>query len=232
MAPPPLTENQTAILYSRVSTDEQAESGLGLADQAEKLGALSLLNDWTSTVELVDDGESAKTLNRPAMKQALQMLANGEAHVLAVVKLDRRTRSVSDLAYLMQLAEKQGWVLVIHDLGVDTSTASGELVANVMTSVSQWERKVIGERTKAALAVKKSEGARLGRPVALANDTRNRIVTERANGLTFQAIADGLTADGIPTARGGKWYAGTVQKVLASVDLNPNGETSKKPKAA
>lgn len=220
MAPPSLSDGQTALLYSRVSTDEQADSGLGLADQATKLQSLATLNDWHSAIELVDDGESAKTLNRPAMKKALRMLAAGEAHVLAVVKLDRLTRSVADLARLMELSKAEGWVLVIHDLGVDTSTASGKLVANVMTSVSEWEREVIGERTSAALQVLKADGQRLGRPIELDDKTRARIASERAEGRTLQAIAEGLTADEVPTARGGKWYPATIRRVLESVALD------------
>ena len=219
MAPPALTEDQTALLYSRVSTEDQAESGLGLDDQAEKLQALATLKGWAS-VDLVDDGESAKTLNRPAMQQALQMLADGDAHALVTVKLDRLTRSVADLAALMAMSEAQGWSLVILDLGIDTSTASGKLVANVMASVAQWEREVIGERTSAALQILKSNGHRLGRPVETSDDARSRIVAERSEGRTMQAIADGLTADGVPTARGGKWYPSTIRRVLGSVALD------------
>ena len=118
-----MATTKTAILYSRVSTDDQADSGLGLADQGEKLQALAKVNDWHSTVQLVDDGYSAKSLDRPAMTEALNMLATGQADALAAVKLDRLTRSVEDLAKLMSLSDKQGWRLVIHDLGVDTSTA-------------------------------------------------------------------------------------------------------------
>lgn len=221
----------TAILYSRVSTDDQAESGLGLADQSQKLQALATLKDW-HPVELIDDGVSAKNLDRPAMEKALEMLASGQAHALVAVKLDRLTRSVADLAELMKRSEAEGWSLVILDLGIDTSTASGKLVANVMASVAQWEREVIGERTSAALRIIKGNGRHLGRPVALEDETRSRIAAERAEGKSLRAIAEGLTADGVPTARGGKWHASTVKGVLNSLDLNPNGETSKKAKVA
>jgi DNA invertase Pin-like site-specific DNA recombinase len=102
------------------------------------------------------------------MTQALDILTKGEAHALVVTKLDRLTRSVSDLADLMERAQAEGWALVVIELGIDTTTSGGRLVANVMASVSQWEREAIGERTKAALAVKRAEGHRLGRPVLLA----------------------------------------------------------------
>ena len=222
----------TAILYSRVSTDDQAESGLGLADQKKRLEGMAAAKGWDNTVSLVDDGASAKNLNRPAMAEALEMLAAGEAFALVVTKLDRLTRSVEDLGGLMETANREGWALIILDLGVDTTTASGELVANVMASIAQWERKVIGERTSAALRILKGNGRHLGRPVETQADTRQRIAAERAEGKSLRAIAEGLTTDGIPTARGGKWHASTVKAVLVSVDRNPDGETSKKPKKA
>lgn len=73
-----------AILYSRVSTDEQAESGHGLADQRARLDGMAAAKGWANTVALVDDGVSAKTLNRPAMTEALALLAAGEAGALFV----------------------------------------------------------------------------------------------------------------------------------------------------
>lgn len=211
---------KTAILYARVSTEDQAESGLGLADQMAKLRAMATIKDLHS-IELVDDGHSAKTLNRPAMTEALTMLAGGHADVLVVTKLDRLTRSVGDFADLLDLATRQGWALNVIELGVDTSTAAGKLVANVMMSVAQWEREVIGERTSAALQQLKADGKRLGRPVALSDEIRHRIAIERSDGLSLRAIARGLNDDGVATAQGGKsWYAATVKAVLTSVDLD------------
>ena len=120
----------------------------------------------------------------------------------------------------MELAQRQGWSLVVLDLGIDTTTASGELVANVMTAVSQWERKVIGERTSAALQTLKASGKRLGRPVALPESTRQRIASERRLGSTYKAIADRLNADDIATVKGGPWHAATVADVVKSVELD------------
>ena len=117
-------------------------------------------------------------------------------------------------------AERQGWALVVIDLGCDTSTASGRMVANLMATIGQWEREIIGERTSAALAVKKSQGQRLGRPVSLPDAVRYRIARERVTGSTWQAIADGLNADSVPTAKGGQWRVSTVHKVCKSVALD------------
>ncbi len=213
------SEQLPAVLYSRVSTDDQAESGLGLADQTEKLRAMAVVKGWIG-LELVDDGVSAKNLNRPAMAEALRMLAAGEAGALVVAKLDRLTRSVVDLGELMATADSEGWALIVLDLGIDTTTASGELVANVMTAVSQWERKVIGERTSAALQTLKAGGRRLGRPVALPHQVRTRIATERRLGSTYRAIADRLNTDDVPTVNGGQWRVSTVADVVNSVELD------------
>ncbi len=211
---------KTAILYARVSTEDQADSGLGLADQLTKLRAMATVKDLDG-IEKIDDGYSAKSLNRPAMTEALEMLAAGEADALVVTKLDRLTRSVGDFADLLDLATKQGWALNVIELGVDTGTASGKLVANVMMSVAQWEREVIGERTSAAPQQLKRDGKRLGRPVTLADSARTRIATERSDGRSLRAIAGDLNTDGIQTSQGGKqWFAATVKAVLDSIELD------------
>ncbi len=105
--------------------------------------------------------------------------------------------------------------LVTLDLGVDTTTPSGEMVANVMATFAQFERRLIGQRTKDALAVKKREGVKLGRPLSVPKAIVNRIVRERKKGLSLRVIAQGLNDDGVPTGHGGvKWYASTVRAVL------------------
>ena len=209
-----------AILYSRVSTDDQAESGLGLEDQRKRLDGMAAAKGWVSTLSLTDNGVSAKSLDRPALSQALELLASGQAQALMVTKLDRLTRSVGDLGELMARAESEGWALIVLDLGVDTTTASGKLVANVMGAVAQWEREIIGERTKAALAAKKAQGHRLGGPISLPEDVRQRIARERVFGSTYREITEGLNADKVPTVRGGQWRISTVADVCKSVALD------------
>jgi DNA invertase Pin-like site-specific DNA recombinase len=142
---------------------------------------------------------------------------SGSADVLAVAKLDRLSRSVLDFANLMVRSTKLGWGLVALDLGVDTTTASGKLVANVMVSVAEWERDIIGQRTREALAEKRAAGTRLGGPQLVPLAAVQRIVEARQAGGTLRAIAASLTTDGVPTARGrASWSASSVQAVLAS----------------
>jgi DNA invertase Pin-like site-specific DNA recombinase len=105
--------------------------------------------------------------------------------------------------------------LVALDLGVDTTTPSGEMMANVLAVFAQFERRLIGQRTKDALAVRRAEGASLGRPAVLPVEVVARIRSERAAGATYRAIANGLNGDAVPTAHGGvQWWPATVRKAL------------------
>lgn len=214
-------QSNRVIAYMRVSTEEQAMSGLGLADQRSTLEAEAKRRDWTDVEYVTDDGYSAKSLARPGIADALDKLRTGKAGILVVSKLDRLSRSLLDFAGLMSQAEREGWRIVVLDMNVDTTTPSGALVAHVLSAFSEYERRIIGARTSAALQQLKSQGVRLGRPVAMASDVRERIVSERAGGKTLTAIADGLNSDGVPTARGGaRWYASTVKAALASAALD------------
>lgn len=201
--------------YVRVSTDEQADSGAGLSAQRLALQQGTSVRGW-QVVEVVEDaGLSAKNLKRPGLLRALAMVERGEAEVLMVAKLDRLSRSLLDFAALMEQSRRQGWSLVALDLGVDTSTPAGEMMANVLATFAQFERRLIGQRTKDALAVKRAEGVRLGRPRTLPADVVERIHGLRADGLSLMGIANELNRDGVPTAQGGAhWHPSTVRVVL------------------
>jgi DNA invertase Pin-like site-specific DNA recombinase len=202
-----------AIGYLRVSTDGQAESGAGMAAQRSTI-VTECQHRGLPLLEMAEDaGLSAKTLDRPALAGALARLEAGEAAVLVVAKLDRLARSVADFANLVRLAERQGWAVLACDLGVDMTTPTGGLLANVTASVAEWERKIIGTRTREALAARKAAGVRLGRPRQLDPAVADRIRAERASGATFQAIADGLNAEGITTPTARPWSPTLVRKV-------------------
>ena len=209
------------IGYLRVSTDEQAVSGLGLGDQRSVIAAEAARRDWADVEFLSDEGYSAKNLSRPAIASALDMLRKGQASVLVVSKLDRLSRSLLDFATLMDRARHEGWELVVLDLAIDTTVPSGQLMANVMAAFAEYERQLIGARTSAALQQLKAQGKRLGRPRTLPVEVTARVLAARDEGQTLAAIADALNNDGVATARGGaRWYPSTVRAVLVSAELD------------
>ncbi len=204
----------TMIGYLRVSTEEQANSGLGLEAQRETIQRYADAHDW-DVVWYEDAGLSAKSLDRPQLQAALDRLdtstSRRDVDGIVVAKLDRLSRSVVDFAGVLDLARARKWALVAIDLGVDTSTPTGELVANVMMSVAQWERRVIGERTSAAMQAAKRAGRHMGRVSTLPEVTRARLLALRATH-TLVATADALNAEGLTTATGALWTENTVCK--------------------
>lgn len=206
-----------AVAYVRVSTTEQADSGAGLAAQRTTIDAEVARRGW-DLIEVYTDRASGKSLaGREGLDRALGELDGGRADVLVVAKLDRLSRSLLDFAALMERSRRKGWSLVALDLGVDTTTPAGEMVASLMATFAQYERRIIGVRTKEALAAKKAAGVRLGRPRSLPQAVVDRIVRQRQTGASFRAIADDLQREGVPTAQGGAhWHPATVRQVLLS----------------
>lgn len=205
------------IAYIRVSTSEQGISGLGLEAQRRAIVQAATHRDWRLT--FIEDTGSGKDLNRPGLTTALATLRSGQVDGLVIAKLDRLSRSFIDFAALMERARREGWALVSLDLGVDTSTPQGEMLANVMATFAQFERRLISERTKAALAVLRAQGRQLGRPPVLPAQVRAAIGQWRAAGCSLGAIAQRLNEDAVPTAHGGRqWYPSTVRAVLRSAE--------------
>ncbi|HEY5011433.1 MAG TPA: recombinase family protein [Acidimicrobiia bacterium] len=205
-----------AVGYVRVSTAGQSESGAGLADQRRVIGSECDRRGWDLARVCADDGASGRSIDRrPALQEALDALAAGDVSVLVTAKLDRLSRSVLDFASLMARAERDGWAIVVLDVNVDTSTPSGEMMANVVAAFAQYERRLISERTKRALAVKRAEGVQLGRPRSIPGVVRQRIAEMRHEGLSYQRIADVLNAADVPRGQNGvKWWPGTIHRVL------------------
>lgn len=216
------------IGYLRVSTDEQARSGLGLEAQRERVAHEAQRRDWSVTW-ITDDGYTAANLERPGIARALSALHDRKADALVVAKLDRLSRSLLDFAGLMERAQRERWNLVCLDLGIDLSTPQGQLMANVMASFAAYERELIRQRTRDALRALKMRGARLGRPVVVSPTVGAAIRAWRATGCTWQACADALNRASVPTAHDGrKWYASTVRSVLASAALDAEAAAARR----
>lgn len=209
------SEPMRAVGYCRVSTDEQGRSGLGLESQRDTIEREVARRGWTME-HIYTDVASGKSLRRRhEMSGALAALDASRADVLVVAKLDRLSRSVSDFAAILARSRTERWELNICDLGVDTTTPSGKMVAQIMMVLAEWEREMIGDRTKAALQVARSRGTKLGRPSNTSDETRRLIRVLRDSGQSYAAIATSLEREGVPTAQGGKWHAATVRKLCA-----------------
>jgi DNA invertase Pin-like site-specific DNA recombinase len=203
------------IGYTRVSTDGQAESGAGLDAQEAQIRVECDHRGWELVRIATDTGSGKSLAGRAELADALTDLDAGNADAMVAAKLDRVARSVLDFAELMARAARRGWSLVVLDVAVDTSTPSGELMATVVSAFAQYERRLIGQRTRDALAAKKAAGVQLGRRRTLDPAVRARIIAERASGRTLGAIAHDLNAGGVPTAHGGaQWHASTVKKIV------------------
>ena len=205
------------LAYVRVSTDEQADSGAGLAAQRGAILAEIERRGWKEVEFIEDAGFSGRSLRRPGIEAALDALKRRKADTLVVAKVDRLSRSLVDFAGLMDRSAREGWALVALDLGVDTTTPTGEMVANVMATFAQFERRLIGQRTKEALAAKRAANPAMpiGRASNVPDAVVERIKAERESGASYAVIADQLTSDRVATAQGGRrWYASTVRSVL------------------
>ncbi len=218
-----------AVGYVRVSTRDQADSGASLAAQRAKIEAYAVLHDL-ELVEIIEDaGCSAKSLDRPGMARLLGLIKRRAIGAVIVAKLDRITRSVRDLGELIELFKRSGVEFASVGDHIDTSTAAGRLVLNVMGSVSQWEREAIGERTRDALAVMRAQGRRISRhaPYGFRSDGNGcwveddheqracrLIVRLRARGLSLRQIGAELERRGARARTGSRLSPKVVAGVL------------------
>jgi DNA invertase Pin-like site-specific DNA recombinase len=210
-----------AVAYCRVSTDEQAKNGVSIDAQRSAIQAFAEARGLTIASWHVDEGVSGSVVpeNRPALGAALAELATGPAGVLLFVRVDRVGRVAYDLLGLAKQAEREGWTLAACDGTVDLTTPQGRAMFTTQAAFGELEREMIRARTREGLAERRAQGVRLGRPSTLPESVVRRIVTEREAGAGWSAIARGLMADEVPTARGGaKWYPSAVQKVYEGQD--------------
>jgi site-specific DNA recombinase len=220
------------IGYTRVSTEEQAREGVSLEAQRGKLEAYARLYG-VQIVEVIEDaGVSAKSLKRPGLQRALGMLKRKEADGLLIAKLDRLSRSVKDWNTLIDshFGEKAGKQLLSVNDQIDTRTAAGRMVLNILMTIFQWEREAIGERTQDAMDHKRSKGERISRHIPfgwkLAEDgvsliedaTEQTILAEirqlRQNKYTLREIAEVLNSRHVPAKNGKQWIHTSIRSIL------------------
>ena len=213
--------------YVRVSTDKQSDAGFSLDAQKAKLEAYASLYDL-QVVDLVVETGSAKDLSRPGLQALIRRLQAGEAQGLVVCKLDRLTRSVADLGRLVEGVFQKVALLSVAEQ-IDTRSAAGRLVLNVLASVSQWEREAIGERTKSVMQYMKAQGEYTGgEPPYGFRLEDGRLVEQpaeqvlialvkryRAEGMTLRAISSVLAEQGRVSRTGRPFHAQTVARLAA-----------------
>jgi DNA invertase Pin-like site-specific DNA recombinase len=220
------------IAYLRVSTEKQADHGVSLDAQRSKIEAYAQLYDLRLVDLIVDAGQSAKTLDRPGLQRALAMLRAKQAEALLVTNLDRLTRSVVHLGQLVEdyFAEGGKWALLSVSEQIDTRSAAGRLVLNVLGSVAQWQREAIGERTKAAMRHKIAMGEYIGGEIPFGyrlssdgvklvrdlfeQDAKATARALRQSGMSLREIAAVLQARGVLTRSGRPFAPFQVSRML------------------
>jgi site-specific DNA recombinase len=227
------TKSETKPLtvgYVRVSTEEQARDGVSLAAQSQRIEAFAVATGRELSEIVMDEGLSAKTLARPELQRILEGVRTGRIGTVIVLKLDRLTRSIRDLGDLLETFRKAGADLVSVSESLDTSTAAGRMVVNLLGVFAEFEREQVGERTTFAISYKRRMGAVYGpTPFGWIRDGDRLVRDEREqsalrtamemheDGQTLRSIGAWLTRSGFMPKRGGKaFYAATVRSMLSS----------------
>lgn len=224
------------VVYARVSTDKQVEEGFSLEAQIAKLRKYADAHDYEIVSVKVDAGISAKSMDRPALQEALAMLSTGQANGIAVVKLDRLTRSLSDLLRMIEEHFAKGRVLISLAEKVDTSSPIGRFTLTIMGAVAQLEREQTSERTIAAIDYMRAAGFRtVGEvpigfvAVPMEGDRRQRLalrpgwdraveIVRATSGLSLGETGKFLAANGfLPNERATGWQRTQVARFRKSV---------------
>jgi len=192
-----------AIGYCRVSTEEQAREGVSLDAQAEQIRRYCELYDLSLVDVLIDEGRSGKDMDRPAMRELMARVEQGEVEAVVFYKLDRVGRNTVDILSFAESLKSAGVALHSVTERIDTTSAHGEFFFTLLAALATMERKQIAERTKAALAHKQDCGEWVGRPpagyytakgklIALEPDLTGKAKRLRREGKSFRAIAERL----------------------------------------
>lgn len=217
-----------AVVYIRVSTNEQAQEGYSIKAQKMKLEAYALSQGWVIVQFYVDEGLSAKDMNRPELKRMLGSLDKDIFDCVLVYRLDRLTRSVLDLYKMIKLFEKDDIKFKSATEVYDTTTATGRLFVTLIASLAQWERENTGERISFGMEQKAREGKWVtnrppyGYDIAgdylEINQREAKMVRELfelyLKGQSMSKIATELNERNITSKRKAMWQQGTVWYIL------------------
>ena len=207
-----------AIIYARVSTNRQGETGHSLDSQTERLITEAKQQGYAPLV--VAEIGSGKRDTRPKLNEALADLKAGKAQALFCLDIDRLARSTIHALEIFQLAKKQGWRLVIASMGADTATPAGECVFSIMASMAQLESRLTSERVLRQHQARRERGIVWGVNEGYKgnlNPAIRKVVSKlSAEGKSLRQIAQHLTDKGYKTPNQGLWYAQTIKAILQS----------------
>ena len=214
-----------AVIYRRVSTDEQATSGLGLEAQYDTCEKHAAARGWSPLAVFTDAGVSGAVplRERPAGAQAVA-LARATGAILLVAKLDRIGRDAIDRLTLLRDAASDGWRIESPDIsGIDPTSAEGRLMHGVMASVAEYERALIGIRTSAAIRARLRRGEGWGRPSEIEYEAVVRARELRDGGWPYSEISDALMEEGFLPPRGDHWHRNTLRRMVTG---EPSGSVA------
>ncbi len=217
-----------AIGYIRVSTQGQVDDGVSMEAQQAKIEAWCLANDYELVEVFRDDGISGKSMNkREGLQNAIDSI--GKDIALVTYSMSRISRSIRDMLDIGDHLQKKGANLVSLTEKIDTTSAAGKMIFNMLAVMNQFERDQISERTKSALQYKKAQNQRIGTipyGYALAGDgiqlienpeeqeILQNIIQLRKEGYTLREIAEQLNNDGVLTRKRGEWKLQYIHNLL------------------
>ena len=226
-----MEEKMVTGIYIRVSTEDQAKDGFSIHAQREKLTKYAEANDWDIFDYYVDDGISGKNLeDRPEITRLLKDVEDGKINNILIYKLDRLTRSVRDLIYLIELFEKHSCTFNSQTEKIDTSNAVGRMFVKIIGIFAEFERENLAERVSFGYEQKTREGNYtntngvygydyiVGEKKIIVNeeekDLVNRIFDLYIDGKSYFKIAHLFNEENVPTKRGGHWASSTIKSII------------------
>ena len=218
-----------AAIYVRVSTEDQAKEGFSLDSQLEKLRSYCKARGWEIEGEYVDDGYSGRDIRRPAYQKMMENMDRWD--ILLVMKMDRIHRNSKNFMLMMEELRRKNKEFVSMTESLDTSTAMGRFVMDIIQRIAQLESEQIGERVYDGMRQKAKQGAGLlGSPppygyeygdgvlVRVEEEARvvRRIFDDYLAGKSIGRIAEELNKGAVKTKKGGRWDRKTVSRILSN----------------
>lgn len=224
-------QERSIALYCRVSTDEQAREGISLDEQQERLKAYCRAMGWSEEPLLfIDDGYSAKNLDRPELNRLLKEVKKGTISKILVTKLDRLSRRLLDLLKLIDMFQEHNVSFISISESFDTNTPSGRLTLQVLGAVAEFERERIRERVfenmlhaarQGKWLTQSPYGYRLQNKELVIYEPEAQIVRNVYDwylnkGLGYYAIAKKLNEEGIPSRQKKEWSIRAIKRMLTN----------------